>query len=1012
MKFKFKIQQYQTDAVECIARVFDGEPCIDKTLYRRDIGKVDSPMLRLENEEGYSNHELVQSEGNLLENIRQLQLENDIKKSEKLNKNLGLVNLDIEMETGTGKTYVYIKSMFELNKRYGWSKFVVVVPSIAIREGVAKSFEMLETHFFEHYGKKAKWFVYDSSNLQKIDSYSSDAGINVMIINTQAFASSMKEGANNKESKIIYSERDEFASRKPIDVLAANRPIIIMDEPQKMEGAATQAGLKRFNPLFTLYFSATHKTDHNLIYALDALDAYNKKLVKKIQVKGFEISNIPGIKDYMYLDDIVKSKNKAPIAKIEVNVKLKSGVITRKILSFVAGDKLETATGLQVYKGLEVLNIDPERSSVTFVNDVVLSKGQVVGDISEDAMKRAQIRETIKSHFEKEKFNFERGIKTLSLFFIDEVSKYKSYDDEGNEVKGEYQKIFEEEYDYYRNENSNLFNGKYQEYLDRFDAAQVHNGYFSIDKKGHAINSSLKRGSDIADDISAYDLILKNKEQLLSFDEPTRFIFSHSALREGWDNPNVFQICTLRHASSATAKRQEVGRGLRLCVDVNGNRMDLDALGENIHEVNKLTVIANESYKDFVSGLQAETKEVLRTRPTKADEEFFIGKNVTVDGVKRPITKAEADAIHAYLLINDYIDEKGNVTDVYKDAAKNGTLEPIKKASIAPMEADIHKLVQSIFDESVALDGMVEDGNQTEIKDNALNKANFEKKEFQELWNQINHKYAYTVHYDSDELIKKVVDDINANLIVKKLSYTVHSGEQKDVNDFDDNQKTASEVVDIAAMSQTKYDLVGEIAKGATLTRKTVVAILKRIDASKFALFKSNPEEFIGKVIKTIKEQKATMIVECIRYNTIDDTYDSTIFTNEKHSSTYERAIPANKSIMEYVFPDSNGEKEFAEALEKATEVCVYAKLPRSFQIPTPVGNYAPDWAIAFEKDKVKHVFFVAETKGSMDSMMLRPVEKAKIECAKKLFLEASNGKVHYAHVATYQDLLNAVRGC
>lgn len=1010
MKFKFKIQQYQTDAVECIARVFDGEPCIDKTLYRRDIGKVDSTMLRLENEEGYSNHELVLSENNLLENIRQLQLENDIKKSEKLNKNLGLVNLDIEMETGTGKTYVYIKSMFELNKRYGWSKFVVVVPSIAIREGVAKSFEMLETHFFEHYGKKAKWFVYDSSNLQKIDSYSSDAGINVMIINTQAFASSMKEGANNKESKIIYSERDEFASRAPIKVLAANHPIIIMDEPQKMEGAATQAGLKRFEPLFTLYFSATHKTDHNLIYALDALDAYNKKLVKKIQVKGFEISNIPGIKDYMYLDDIVKSKNKAPIAKIEVNVKLKSGVITRKILSFMAGDKLETATGLQVYKGLEVLDIDPERSSVTFVNDAVLSKGQVVGDISEDAMKRAQIRETIKSHFEKEKFNFERGIKTLSLFFIDEVSKYKSYDDEGNEIKGEYQKIFEEEYDYYRNENSNLFNGKYQEYLDRFDAAQVHNGYFSIDKKGHAINSALKRGSDIADDISAYDLILKNKEQLLSFDEPTRFIFSHSALREGWDNPNVFQICTLRHASSATAKRQEVGRGLRLCVDVNGNRMDLDALGENIHEVNKLTVIANESYKDFVSGLQAETKDVLRTRPTKADIEFFIGKNVTIDGVKRPITKAEADAIHAYLLINDYIDEKGNVSEVYKTALKNGTLEPIKKASIASMEADIHKLVQSIFDESVALDGMVENGNQTEIKDNGLNKANFEKKEFQELWNQINHKYAYTVHYDSEELIKKVVDDINANLIVKKLSYTVHSGEQKDVNDFGDNQKTASEVVDVAAMSQTKYDLVGEIAKGATLTRKTVVAILKRIDASKFAMFKSNPEEFISKVIKTIKEQKATMIVECIRYNTIDETYDSTIFTNEKHSSTYERAIPANKSIMEYVFPDSDGEKDFAQALEKATEVCVYAKLPRSFQIPTPVGNYAPDWAIAFEKDKVKHVFFVAETKGSMDTMMLRPVEKAKIECAKKLFNEASNSNVRYAHVASYQDLLNAVR--
>ena len=997
--------------MECIARVFDGEPCIDKTLYRRDLGKLDPTQLQFESDEGFSNHDLVLSGNQLLENIRLLQSENDIKKSDKLNKALGACNLDIEMETGTGKTYVYIKSMFELNKRYGWSKFIVVVPSIAIREGVAKSFDMLESHFFEHYGKKAKWFVYDSSNLQKIDSYSSDAGINVMIINTQAFASSLKEGANNKESKIIYSERDEFASRKPIDVLAANHPIIIMDEPQKMEGAATQSGLKRFNPLFTLYFSATHKTEHNLIYALDALDAYNKKLVKKIQVKGFEVSNIPGIKSYMYLDGIIKSKNKAPIARIEVNVKGSSGVSTRRILSFVAGDKLETATGLQVYKGLEVLNIDPERSSVSFVDGTTLYKGQVVGDISEDALKRAQIRETIKSHFEKEKYNFEQGIKTLSLFFIDEVSKYKSYDDEGNEIKGEYQKIFEEEYGYYRDENSNLFNGKYQEYLDRFDASQVHNGYFSIDKKGHAVNSSLKRGSDIADDISAYDLILKNKERLLSFEEPTRFIFSHSALREGWDNPNVFQICTLRHASSATAKRQEVGRGLRLCVDINGNRMDLDSLGENIHEVNKLTVIANESYKDFVAGLQEETKEVLRTRPTKADTDFFIGKNVSVDGVKRPITKAEAEAIRAYLIINDYVDEKGNVTEIYKDAVKNGTLEPIKKASIAPMADDIHKLVQSIFDESIALDDMVEDGNRTEITDNKLNQANFDKKEFQELWKQINHKYAYTVHYDSEELIRKVVNDINGNLNVKQLSYTVHSGMQSDVNTFDSNQKTTSEKIDVTALSQTKYDLVGEIAKGATLTRKTVVTILQRIDASKFAMFKNNPEEFISRVVRSIKEQKATMIVECIRYNTIDDTYDSTIFTNEKHSATFDRAVPANKSIMEYIFPDSNGERDFAKALEMATEVCVYAKLPRSFQIPTPVGNYAPDWAIAFEKDKMKHVFFVAETKGSMNSMDLRPVEKAKIECAKKLFNEASTGNVHYAHVASYQDLLNAVRG-
>ena len=745
-----------------------------------------------------------------------------------------------------------------------------------------------------------------------------------------------------------------------------------------------------------------------IMYCWGNLDIYDAKIAGNMV--GARAGAPGSVTEVMvHNGDTVKAGD--VIARIEVNVKGSSGVSTRRILSFVAGDKLETATGLQVYKGLEVLNIDPERSSVSFVDGTTLYKGQVVGDISEDALKRAQIRETIKSHFEKEKFNFERGIKTLSLFFIDEVSKYKSYDDEGNEVKGEYQKIFEEEYTYYRNENSNLFNGKYQEYLDRFEASQVHNGYFSIDKKGHAVNSSLKRGSDIADDISAYDLILKNKERLLSFDEPTRFIFSHSALREGWDNPNVFQICTLRHASSATAKRQEVGRGLRLCVDVNGNRMDLDSLGENIHEVNKLTVIANESYKDFVAGLQEETKEVLRTRPTKADEEFFIGKNVTVDGIKRPITKAEADAIHAYLLINDYIDDKGNVTDVYKDAVKNGTLEPIKKASIAPMADDIHKLVQSIFDESIALDDMVEDGNRTEITDNKLNQANFDKREFQELWSQINHKYAYTVHYDSEELIRKVVSDINANLIVKQLAYTVHTGTQTTVNTFNGNQQTNSQTIDVTSLSQTKYDLVGDIAKGATLTRKTVVNILQRINLAKFVMFKNNPEEFISKVIRSIKEQKATMIVECIRYNTIDDTYDSTIFTNEKHSAAFDRAVPTNKSVMEYIFPDSNGEKDFAKALEMATEVCVYAKLPRSFQIPTPVGNYAPDWAIAFEKDKMKHVFFVAETKGSMDSMDLRPVEKAKIECAKKLFNEASTGNVHYAHVASYQDLLNAMRG-
>src|SRR5574344_2598709 len=524
MKFKFTIQEYQTDAVDSVVKVFAGQSFQNKINYRIDSGtkNIDNGMFQdISSDDlflGFANAPIELNADGILKNIREIQGSNNIKQSESLSKHMGCCSLDVEMETGTGKTYVYIKTMFELNRRYGWSKFIVVVPSVAIREGVAKSFEMLESHFFEHYGKKAIHFIYDSGNLQKLDAYSSDAGINVMIINTQAFASSMKEGGASKESKIIYSERDEFASRRPIDVIAANKPIIIMDEPQKMEGAATQTGIKRFKPLFTLYFSATHKTDHNQIYPLDALDAFNKKLVKKIQVKGFEVSNIPGIKDYMYLDSILMSKSKPPVARIEVNVKASNGNISRRIMPFVVGDKLETATGLQVYKNLEVSEISPERDFIRFVNGAELYKGPVVGDISEEALKRAQIRETIKSHFEKEKYNFERGIKTLSLFFIDEVSKYKSYNADGEEVKGEYQKIFEEEYDYYRNENSNLFNGEYQTYLDRFDAEQVHNGYFSIDKKVHAVNSAVKRGSDLADDISAYDWILKNKERLLSFD--------------------------------------------------------------------------------------------------------------------------------------------------------------------------------------------------------------------------------------------------------------------------------------------------------------------------------------------------------------------------------------------------------------------------------------------------------------------------------------------------------------
>ena len=818
-----------------------------------------------------------------------------------------------------------------------------------------------------------------------------------------------KEGAANKEARIIYSKRDDFQSRRPIDVIAANRPIIIMDEPQKMEGEATQRALRNFKPLFVLNYSATHKTSHNCIYALDAYDAYKQRLVKKIQVKGITVQNLLGTQSYIYFDSIILSKNHAPVVRLEIEVK-GAAATHRQLCKFEQGDSLFAVSQLSAYKDFVITEINPLTNTVYFQNGKQLRQGEVMGDVSEKAIQLIQIRETIKSHFEKERALFQQGIKTLSLFFIDEVANYKSYDADGNEVQGPLWKMFEDEYNRYLNENLTLFEDDYQKYLRRFSAAQVHNGYFSIDKKGHSIDSEVKRGKDTSDDISAYDLILKNKERLLSFDEPTRFIFSHSALREGWDNPNVFQICTLRHANSSTAKRQEVGRGLRICVDNDGNRMDKERLGDAVHDTNKLTVIANENYSTFVDALQKETKDTLRERPTQATVDYFKGVTVKVGEEKHTISEQEAASIVSYLYDNDYIDEKGNILQDYHTDMEKGTLAPMSK-KLQPIEEQVHKLIQSIFDPA-ALDDMVEDANgKAEVVNERLN-DNAEKKEFKALWNEINHRYVYTVHYDSEELIQKAIDAINSELSVTQLKYVVATGTQGDDElDFTGEQSTRTKEMRDVSTSNVPYDLVGDIAKAATLTRCTVTRILKGIQRSKLYMFKNNPEEFIRKVSHIIREQKATMIVEHISYNRTENQYDSDIFTKEKSRQTVDKAYEAKKHILDYVFPDSQGERTFAEDLDKADEVCVYAKLPRSFQIPTPVGNYAPDWAIAFNDNMgIKHVFFIAETKGSMDSMQLKGVEKAKIDCAKKLFNNLSTSNVRYHEVDSYQALLEVMR--
>lgn len=1034
MKFNFKIQQYQTDAVDAVVKVFNGQGYHDKIKYIRDLGKIKSNgtqmTLNLNNDEagycdpsddtGYKNELIELSDEQLLKNIQTIQKQNNIKTSASLVKDLGKCSLDIEMETGTGKTYVYIKTMFELNKRYGWSKFIVVVPSIAIREGVKKSFDITADHFMEYYHKKIRPFVYNSSRLNELDNFSSSSGINVMIINTQAFAASLKEGGRSKESRIIYSKRDEFASRRPIDVIKANRPIIILDEPQKMGGDVTQKALKNFNPLFTLNYSATHKKQHNLIYVLDALDAFNKKLVKKIEVKGFEVKNFRGTDSYLYLEQIVLSSKKPPMAKIELEIGYNKSINREPRTLGVGDDLYYISQEMEQYKGYTISEIDPLKGTVTFTNGEVIKAGDVVGDVSENDMRRIQIRETILSHFEKEEKLYNMGIKCLSLFFIDEVAKYRQYDENGDEVLGEYGKMFEQEYINVLNDYVTLLDTPYQEYLKSTcsDVSSVHKGYFSIDKKGHAIDSKLKRGSEFSDDISAYDLILKNKERLLSFEEPTRFIFSHSALREGWDNPNVFQICTLKHSDSNTAKRQEVGRGLRLCVNQGGNRMDIQALGESIHDINTLTVVASESYKTFVTDLQSDIKTVLYDRPTEATSEYFKGKYVKVDGEPTLIDDKIANDIEFYLIQNGYVDMDRKVTDKYREDIKNGTVADLPE-KLKPMAEGIHMLIQFVYDDSVLKD-MFSDGHESKVKDNPLNE-NFAKKEFQALWREINHKYAYTVEFDSDELIKKSIEHINDKLFISELQYTTTIGRQKsEINEYELSrsdsfvrESSGTYTLKHAEVSQIKYDLIGKIAEATTLTRKTISKILQGIRIDKLYMFQNNPEEFITKVSRLINEQKATMIVEHISYDTIEGEYDSTIFTAEKNTQSFEKAFLAKKAIQDYVFTDGVAEKsierKFAEDLDAAEEVCVYAKLPRTFQIPTPVGNYSPDWAIAFYEGKVKHIFFVAETKGTMESLELRPIEQAKISCAKKLFNEMSTSKVRYHDVDSYQSLLNVM---
>ena len=1012
MKLQFKHQSFQREAARAVVDAFLGQPLQDAFAYRMDAGKG---VLALETQ-GFRNQDLLLSDAQLTENIRTIQIRQDLQPIDHVRRDAhDTLALSVEMETGTGKTYTYIKTMYELHKHYGWTKFIIVVPSVAIREGVIKSLETMADHFAEEYGERMQHFVYDSSRLTGIDQFASDSKLHVMVINTQAF------NATGAAARRIGMQLEEFGWRRPIDVIGETRPILIIDEPQSVLGAdkknKTRQGLQQFNPLFTLLYSATHHRDdiYNQVYRLDAIDAFNKHLVKKIEVMGVEQVGTTGTNGYLHLESIVLSKTKgeSPRARISFDASGRVGLRTVTRTVGEGFDLYDKSGELEAYRdGFTIERIDGVKGCIRLSSGQEIYEGQAIGAVSEEAIRRIQIRATIQKHFEREHQLYRQGVKVLSLFFIDAVDKYRVYEAGGEVSKGRWAEIFEEEYVSVLNEVQDLFWGEdYMRYLMGISPEETHAGYFSQDKTGKLIDSKIARGETTANDPDAYQLIMRDKERLLSFAEPVRFIFSHSALKEGWDNPNVFQICTLKQSDSEVKKRQEVGRGMRLCVNEKGERQDSDLLGDAVYETNVLTVIASESYKDFSEVLQKELAESITSRPILVTEALFAWKTITTSsGEQLTLMPAQAATIMEELIAAGYV-KKQKLTEKYYTEKAAGTLQ-LEDWQDA-LEA-ITTVLDKVFD-STSLRPENARGKETA----RFQEDRFAKKEFQALWQQINRKTYYEVDFETEDLIAKAVAGLNESLHVKPIHIAVTSGrlehtQSKEVLEAGQAMQmgtTRHIKLKEAVASGVRYDLLGELVQHTGLKRSTIATILQRIKPETFGMYRTNPEEFIICTGKIINERKSRAVIEHIAYHKMDQQYEADIFSEQELRGRIGiDALPSTKSLYDLVVVDSQGvEKRFAEELEQQEIVEVYTKLPRGFYISTPMGRYNPDWAIAFREGSVKHIYFVAETKGSEDVTQQREVEQNKIECARRHFASISDSTVKFDVVSSYSTLYNKV---
>ncbi len=984
MKLQFdKNLEYQQQAIASVVDLFNGQTPMQTNFtvsaYNGQIGLFDTGN-------GIGNR-LELDEEEILKNLQEVQLRNGLPQTKTLK--AGNYDFDIEMETGTGKTYVYLRTILELHKNYGFSKFIIVVPSIAIKEGVYKSLQITEEHLKGLYDNTIyNYFIYDSSNLEQVRSFAVSNNIEIMVINIDAFRRSFSDPTKESKANIIHRTNDRLNGMKPIELIQETRPFVIIDEPQSVDTTPkSKEAIKSLNPLCTLRYSATHVEKHNLVYKLDAVDSYNLGLVKQIEVAGF------ATKDYhnnAYLKLLSVNNKKTPItARIEMDVKDNKGQVKRTAVTVKRGDDLyDKSKGRDVYEGYIISEIYCEEGNeyVAFTSKPdILRIGKPIGDVDDLAVKEQMIRKTIEEHLNKELVLNKQGVKVLSLFFIDRVANYRYYDENGNPQKGIYATLFEKHY------NDLIRQPKYNTLFKDIDldtaAEEVHNGYFSADKKGVLKDTN----GSTQDDEDAYSLIMKDKERLLSFDTKLRFIFSHSALREGWDNPNVFQICTLNETKSEVKKRQEIGRGLRLCVNQDGERLQG-------FSINTLTVMANESYEEFAEALQKEYETDTGIRFGIVESHLFA--NIPVkqeDGSVKYLGQQASEAIFKGFLDNGYIDEAGKVQDKLKVAIKDNSL-------VVPVEYEALKPEISALARKVC--GGLNIKNNDDRKPIKLNKQVYLDPEFKNLWDRIKYKTTYSVDFDSEELIEDCCKAMQSSLSVSsaKLIYT------KAGLDISAGGIVAEEsdryAVGLDNVQESLPDIIAYLQNETNLTRKTIVEILLR--SKTLHLFKKNPQRYMEQVAQIITAKMRHMIVDGIKYTKIgdDEYYAQELFETEELSGyLYKNMIESRKSVYEYVVYDSANEENFAKSFEQNERVKMYAKLPSWFAIPTPLGSYNPDWAVLIEVDGKDKLYFVLETKGDITFDALRPKESAKIICGKKHF-EALGNEVAFEEIDSFEEFI------